>query len=114
MRKYTKIWRERISEAMKGNKNGWKGGRRKKSGYIQLYLPKHPFSDKSGCIFEHRVVMEKSIGRYLNSKEFVHHINGIRDDNRAENLEMVTSATHRGKVIRIRCPHCNKEFQIRH
>ena len=48
----------------------------------------HPFSNKSNYIYEHRLIMEKHIGRYVTTDEVVAHINGIPDDNRLENLEL--------------------------
>lgn len=61
----------------------WKGGRRRtKEGYIQIVLPNGKIS------LEHRAVMEASLGRALYSSETVHHKNGIRNDNRIENLEL--------------------------
>jgi len=69
----------------------WKGGRFKtKSGYVYVKIHGHPNLNSGGYIAEHRVVMEKHIGRYLTKKEIVHHINGIKDDNRLENLELWT------------------------
>jgi hypothetical protein len=74
----------------------WKGGKIKtKFGYIRFHQPEHPHSDRQGYIFEHIIMMEKHIGRYLNSDEIVHHINGIKDDNRIENLKLMTDRVHR-------------------
>lgn len=65
----------------------WKGGRiRHNFGYILIHRPEHPSSDKRGYVLEHRLVMEKHIGRYLKSTEIVHHINEKRTDNRIQNL----------------------------
>jgi hypothetical protein len=66
----------------------WKGGRRQHriGGYVSIYSPNHHFKTKEGYVREHRLVMERYIGRYLKPEEVVHHINGIKDDNRKENL----------------------------
>jgi uncharacterized protein (DUF1330 family) len=76
------------SNKCKGNKymgenSGlWKGGRRKtERGYILIYKPEHPFCSKRRYVYEHRLVIEKQIGRYLLSTEPIHHL-GNRDDNR--------------------------------
>lgn len=63
-------------------------------GYIALYYPTHPDASKSGVILEHRWVAEQKYGRRVLPTEHVNHINGIRDDNRPENLEIVTASAH--------------------
>lgn len=88
----------RISQA---NKRRYKspsvyGGHKKKrgDGYIIVYCPDHPFASKDGHVLEHKLVMEQAIGRYLVKGEVVHHKNHIRDDNRLENLELMTHREH--------------------
>jgi hypothetical protein len=79
------------SVAKEANGN-WKGGRtRHKAGYVMVRVPDHPRVKKSPYVFEHILVAEQQLGRYLEPGESVHHRNGIRDDNRPENLELWTS-----------------------
>lgn len=81
----------------KGNKLGWKGGEFKTpQGYIVCLSPDHPFKLKigRGYVKRCRLVMEQKLGRYLSPLELVHHINGIRDDDRIENLVVLTKSKH--------------------
>jgi len=63
------------------------------NGYKFIYLPWHPAA-KSGYMQEHRAVVEQAIGRYLCPEECVHHRNGVKDDNRLTNLQVMTNAEH--------------------
>jgi hypothetical protein len=72
---------------MKGElHNRWKGGRYVDKGYVYIYIPDHPHSNKGGYVYEHILVMEKHLGRFLVDEEEIHHINGDKTDNRIENL----------------------------
>ena len=85
-----------------GNWN-WKGGKSIQWGYILIKIPPdnffYPMADKKGYIREHRLVMAKYLGRNLHRWELVHHKNHIRDDNRLENLQLVSDDRHRQITI---------------
>lgn len=69
----------------------WKGGRTiHKAGYVMVRVPDHPRAKRSPYVFEHILVAEQLLGRYLEPGESVRHRNGVRDDNRPENLELWT------------------------
>lgn len=72
----------------------WRGGRRMLRGYVYLWTSGHPYATSKGYVFEHRLVMEKALGRYLERDEIVHHLNGIRDDNRIKNLALLRRTYH--------------------
>lgn len=57
-----------------------------RNGYEMVYMPSHHRADSTGCVYEHIIVAERKLGRLLKNGECVHHLNGIRNDNREENL----------------------------
>jgi len=73
------------------NNSQWAGGRRSRNGYVQIWEPEHPDCDIGGYIFEHRLVMEGLLGRYLLPNEVVHHIDGNKLNNAPENLCLFAS-----------------------
>jgi hypothetical protein len=58
------------------------------NGYIYIWEPDHPNSNKKGYVAEHTRVMASMLGRPLLPEEEVHHPNRQRDDNRPDNLEL--------------------------
>lgn len=54
--------------------------------YIGVYMPKHPNASKDGCVYEHALVAEEKLGRYLKKGEVVHHIDENKYNNSSENL----------------------------
>lgn len=91
--------RAKQSEKMKGRRarSDYEfGGHEKKrpDGYIKVYVPDHPNCTSDGYVMKHILVMERAIGRYIREGECVHHINHKRDDNRIENLQLMSLSDH--------------------
>lgn len=76
--------------------HNWKGGTyRQADGYVYEYAPDHPAASRAkGYVLQHRLVVERSLGRYLTDAETVHHLNEDKADNRIENLEVLTHSAH--------------------
>ena len=73
----------------------WKGGRyTSAAGYVFIRAVGHPHADKDGYVLEHRLVAEQQLGRPLTHDEHAHHINGIKNDNRPENIVVLTKQVH--------------------
>jgi len=106
-------YRKRMSDAHKGM-TSWRGRKHKresilkmrkthlkseapllrKNGYVYFYSPDHP-RQSMGRVPEQILIAEKTLGRFLKNNEVVHHINGIKTDNRNSNLLICTDSYHR-------------------
>jgi uncharacterized protein (DUF1330 family) len=98
-------WSKIHPELMPSGKNNhnWKGGKVViTNGYIEILNRKHPFCNQHGYVREHRLIVEKHIGRYLTPKEVVHHINGDKHNNCLDNLMAFSSQANHMKFTKNR------------
>jgi hypothetical protein len=98
-------------QQVRENNPSWKGGRMiDKAGYILIRLPDHPGADSHGYVREHRLVMEKMIGRFLQPSEVVHHKDNDPSHNVPWNLELFASnSEHLATTLKGRCPEWTDE-----
>lgn len=94
----------------------WKGGRSARPNrYVYLKIfPDNPYycmANKNNYVAEHRLVVAQHIGRPLRREEKVHHVNGIKDDNKIENLQLLSIVDH--NIRTSICSKCNLRKEIR-
>lgn len=90
----------------------WKKDKVDEQGYIQVFAPDHPNARKSNRVPKHRMVMSDFLGRPLRANENVHHINGVKTDNRIENLELWVTTQPKGQRPQDLVAHAKKILKI--
>jgi len=89
----------RIQRPLERRHNG-RCARLDRFGYVLIYEPDHPKAVGGGWVYEHRWLVEQDLGRVLDQNETVHHINGVKDDNRLENLIVMGAREHAALSVR--------------
>lgn len=106
--------KKKIGDSHRGEKHyNYKGKINHNLGYILIKKPDHIYADKThGYVLEHRLVMEKRVGRTLNPTEDVHHINEIKNDNRIENLHLFKSRSAHSYYHKMK--NLNRKVELRY
>ncbi len=93
----------RFSNRRAEKASNWKGGHPKpRNGYIFTYIPNHPRATPTKpYVQEHILVWEKAHNRFLPADWVVHHLNGVKGDNRPRNLLALPRRTHHSKLIEL-------------
>lgn len=103
--------------------NGWKELKPtsfvyRNDGYVLVMVKDHPYANKMGYVYYHRIVMENYIHRFLNENEIVHHIDENKSNNDISNLLLMTRTVHTAKhvlekgknIVVLKCPNCGCIF----
>lgn len=98
--------------ARSGKRRGAYNDKVEINGYLYIYKPEHPNAMKRGYVAEHRLVLESKIGRYLKRDEVVHHINENKQDNRPENLQVMSSSEHTKLHVELKRRDKNGKFTV--
>jgi hypothetical protein len=113
-----------MARTVGSNYHAWKGGRHifksRNKAYINVLNPKHP-RNNGRYVFEHILIAEKALGKYLPDSAVIHHINENGIDNRNANLVICQDNTYHkllhkriralkacGNANWLRCRHCHK------
>ncbi len=83
-----------IADISGKNSPKFNNGIMSKHGYVFVRVPEHPRADYHGYVPRARIVLEKKLGRYLIDNYHFHHLNGIKNDDRPENLIEVSPSAH--------------------
>jgi len=96
--------RDKMSNSAKARKVkcNFKGGKRfNNGGYVEILDKNNSSSNKQGYILEHRLIMEKSLGRKLSSTEIVHHIDGNKKNNNIDNLMLCKDRKEHNRIHKL-------------
>lgn len=87
-----------MKRKQKGQERGpnWRGGRwyQKGLGQWKVYAPYHPKCSHNGCYFEHLILAETKLNRFLKDDEIVHHLDNDSSNNDINNLSVMTKSQH--------------------